>query len=276
MKKLMFIAACAASMVAVADVTSANIVGYNTVTIHPGYNMLSVNFKDVNNTEGIGIQELFLGGGNAACPFTGNTASTLADQIQVFVNDGVNADYVSYYLYKNSKTSTDPKNNYWCNSSNAIEQDKKFNNGDTLWFRSQAKGPVTFSISGEVELSNVRTVTINKGYNMIGNFFPAGWAVNDEPYTTDYWKNAGATGNTASTMADQIQVYVNNGVDTPDYTTYYLYNNSKSTTDPKNWKWCNSANAAVEGNILPVGQGAWYLNRGTKASSFTLDIKKQF
>ena len=47
---------CAA--VALADVSSANIVGYNTVTLKPGWNMLAVNFKNVGNDDGISIQEL--------------------------------------------------------------------------------------------------------------------------------------------------------------------------------------------------------------------------
>ena len=273
MKKLMFIAACAASMVAVADVTSANIVGYNTVTIQPGFNMLSVNFKDVSNTEGIGIQDLFLGGGNTACPFKGATGSADADQIQIYVNDGVNPDYVNYYLYYNSKKSTDSKNYFWCDKNNAVENNKRFKNGDTLWFNRKGDTAVTFNISGEVELKSVKAITINKGFNMIGNCFPTGWAVNDAPYDATYWGSTGAKGATGSSDADQIQIYINDG-ENPDYVNYYLYYNSKKSTDPKNWKWCDKNNAAVEGVILEPGQGAWYNSKGD--TSFTIEIKKQF
>ena len=53
MKKLMVAAAVALSAMVGFSVESANIVGYQTLTIKPGWNMLAVNFKDVNNTEGI-------------------------------------------------------------------------------------------------------------------------------------------------------------------------------------------------------------------------------
>ena len=276
MKKLLFIAACAAGMIAVADVQSANIVGYNTVTIHPGFNMLSVNFKNVANTEGIGIQELFCGTGDAGtCPFKGYTNGTQADQIQVYVNDGDKADYVNYYLYYNAKQTTNVKNYKWCRATdNAVETAKKFKNGDTLWFYRLGTTPATFNISGEVDLSAVKSFTIQPGFNMIGSFFPAGWAPNDAPYTTDYWKNSGAKGYTNGTQADQIQVYVNDGK-TADYVNYYLYYNAKQTTNVKNYKWCKATdNSAVSGNILSIGQGAWYYRLGT--TPMTLEIKNQF
>ena len=67
---------------------------------------------------------------------------------------------------------------------------------------------------------------------------------------------------------------MNNG-DTADYVNYYLYYNSKQTTNVKNYKWCKSTdNSAVSGNILSIGQGAWYYRLGT--TPMTLEIKNQF
>ena len=132
---------------------------------------------------------------------------------------------------------------------------------------------MTFTISGEVELADVKSFTIQPGYNMIGSFFPTGWAPNDAPYTTDYWKNANAKGYTNAGQADQIQVYVNDGKKA-DYTNYYLYN-AKQSTNVKNYKWCKATdNSAVTGNILTPGQGAWY--KRYESTSMTLDIKNQF
>ena len=236
--------------------------------------MLSVNFKNVADSKGeIGIQELFKGTGDSTCPFTGYTNSSKADQIEVYVNDGVTADYVSYYLYYNSKKSTDVKNYLWCNAGNEVETTKKFKNADTFWFYRKGTTPVTFTVSGEVELSSVKSFTIYPGYNMIGSFFPAGWAVNDEPYTTDFWSKVGAAGYTNSSKADQIEVYVNDGI-TADYVSYYLYYNSKKSTDTKNWKWCDADNAPITGKILDAGQGAWYYSKAT--APFSLEIKNQF
>ena len=271
MKKLMFLAACAASMVAVADVTSQNIVGYNTVTIQPGFNMLSVNFKDVSNTEGIDLQTLFKGNGDAKTPFKyGDSGS--ADTIMIYVNDGKTADYVNYYLYKPSKGGTAGKYYYWLNASDGSICDRKLKNGDALWFQRKGDTPVELSVSGEVELAPVKEMAIQPGFNMIGSYFPAGWFINDAPYDTTYWSTCGAkVGDSGS--ADTIMVYVNNGKDTPDYVNYYLYKPSKGGTASKYYKWLNSTDGSVAEKIVDAGQGMWYQHKG---SGFTLKIQNQF
>ena len=58
MKKLMFAAAAIAAGVAVADVTSANVVGYQTYTLVPGLNMISDAFLKVDGEGKILINDL--------------------------------------------------------------------------------------------------------------------------------------------------------------------------------------------------------------------------
>ena len=78
--------------------TYFNVVGYNTLTIKPGWNMLAVNFKDINNTEGILLNDLFLGTGDeATCPFHADINLNTADNIQIF--DAATQGYTAYYLY---------------------------------------------------------------------------------------------------------------------------------------------------------------------------------
>ena len=247
------------------------LVGYNTVTIQPGYNMLSVNFKDVSNTEGIDLQTLFKGNGDATTPFKAGSA-TDADTIMIYVNDGVNADYTDYYLYVASKGGTPAKFYYWLNASDNSICTRKLKNGDALWFRRKGTTPVELSVSGEVELAPVKEFTIQKGYNMIGSYFPAGWFINDAPYDTTYWQNCGAKAGSA-TDADTIMVYVNNGKDTPDYVDYYLYVASKGGTPAKFYKWLNATDNSVAEKVVDAGQGMWYRHKG---SGFTLQIKNQF
>ena len=75
-----------------------NIVGYNTLTIKPGWNMLAVNFKDINNKDGILLNDLFLGTGDAAtCPFHADQNSNTGDNIQIF--DAATQEYSIYYLF---------------------------------------------------------------------------------------------------------------------------------------------------------------------------------
>ena len=74
------------------------VVGYNTLTIKPGWNMLAVNFKDINNKDGILLNDLFLGTGDeATCPFHADSGVNTADNIQVF--DAATQKYAIYLLH---------------------------------------------------------------------------------------------------------------------------------------------------------------------------------
>ena len=242
---------------------SANIVGYNTVTIKPGWNMLAVNFKNVANDDGISIQDLFPGGGKEDTKFTPGTSGS-ADYIQVW--DSNQGGYDTYTLYKKAKGTSDA-NYFWVDESLAVTT-KKFKNGDAFWFYKRGEADVTANISGEVFLDSVKEIAIKPGWNMIGSYFPAGLKLNDEYYTPTYWENTDAVPGTAGT-ADYIQVW-----NTKDqgYDTYTLYKKAKGTSDA-NYTWVDESLTTVKDNILSVGQGAWYYHRG---SGFNLEIKKQF
>ena len=247
--------------------TSANVVGYNTVDINPGYNMFAVNFKQMGETQSIKIDNLFPGGGKADTKFTYGATSANADQIQVWDNEI--GDYKSYFLYK-IKKGTNAKDYYWVDSSSQLATDVTFKNGDSFWFFKRGEEKVTVNVSGEVELTDVKEIDIKAGYNMIGSFFPTGWTINDDSfYTAEYWQNSGATYGATSGSADTIQVWDNTK---SDYSTYFLYKIKKGS-NAKDYKWVDSSSNLAEGNILTPGKGAWYLHRG---EGFKLQIKKQF
>ena len=233
--------------------------------------MLAVNFKDVSNTEGILLNDLFLGTGDAAtCPFHADTTLNTADNIQIF-----NADtqvYTTYYLFYTTKTTSAMlARKYRWNEGSAVTT-KRIHNGDAMWFLSRSADDVQMNVSGEVELAAVSNITIKTGWNMIGSFFPDGWKVNDDAtgYTQEFWENSGAHADTTLNTADNIQVF---NSATQVYTTYYLFYTTKTTSAmlARKYRW-NVGSAAAEGSIMAPGQGAWYLHRG---SGFTLPIKNQ-
>ena len=235
--------------------------------------MLAVNFKDVNNTDGILLNDLFLGTGDeATCPFhaDGNVNTATADNIQIF-----NADtqgYTTYFLYYTTKTTSSlVARKYRWNEGNAVTT-KRIHNGDSMWFLSRSASDVQMNISGEVELAAVSNITIKTGWNMIGSFFPDGWKVNDDAtgYTQEFWEHSGAHADGNVNTADNIQVF---NAATQGYTTYFLYYTTKTTSSlvARKYRW-NVGNSAVEGSVMEPGQGAWYLHRG---SGFTLPIKNQ-
>lgn len=234
--------------------------------------MLAVNFKDVNNTEGILLNDLFLGTGNeATCPFTAGSGAGNSDNIQIF--DAATQGYTIYYLYYTTKTtSAQLARKYRWNEGSAVATKRIFN-GDAMWFLSRSASDVQVNVSGEVELAAVSNITIKAGWNMIGSFFPNGWKVNDDVtgYTQEFWENSGAIAGSGAGNSDNIQVFDSA---TQGYTIYYLYYTTKTTSAQlaRKYRW-NVGSAAAEGSVMAPGQGAWYLHRG---EGFTLPIKRQF
>lgn len=221
--------------------------------------MLSVSFKNVeNNAGGIAIDDIFPGGGVASSLQAGATSAS-ADKIMIYTNDGNGGgDYSTYFLYKAAKSNA--KDYWWVNSSLNLSG-LKFKNGDSFWFYRRGDTSVTATVSGEVELTATTNVTLQTGYNMIGNYFPTGLVLNDSIYTAAFWQASGAAYGATSGAADKILVYNNNGAGGGDYSTYFLYKAAK--TNAKDYTWVNSSLNQVTTPVSQPGQGVWYYHRGT-------------
>ena len=233
--------------------------------------MLAVNFKDVNNTEGILLNDLFLGTGDeATCPFHAGSGVNDADNIQIF--DADTQKYTLYYLFYTTKTSSAMvARKYRWNTGSAVAT-TRLHNGDSMWFLSRSSSDVQMNVSGEVELAAVSNITIRTGWNMIGSFFPDGWKVNDEDtgYTAAFWETSGAQAGSGVNDADNIQVF---DASTQKYSLYYLFYTTKTSSAmlARKYRW-NTGSSVATDSIMAPGQGAWYLHRG---SGFTLPIKNQ-
>ena len=97
MKKMVLGVALAAAASAFA--VESNVVGYQTLTINPGFNMIALNFQPLNGTEEIAISNLVT---DTAALVAGNAAAS-ADQIQVW--DGSKFEV---YFYRANKTTRHP------------------------------------------------------------------------------------------------------------------------------------------------------------------------
>ena len=77
-------------------IESSNVVGYQDITINPGFNMIAFNFQPIDGTENISIQSFV---GNKSDLVSG-TAQANSDQIQVW--DGSKFDIYFYRQYKST------------------------------------------------------------------------------------------------------------------------------------------------------------------------------
>ena len=184
--------------------------------------------------------------------------------------DNASGEYTTYFLFKKKPGNDATKDYHWVDSTLALASNVTFKNGDAFWFYSRGASKVTATTSGEVELSDVKTVQIKAGYNMIGSFFPAGWTLNDDYYTNTFWQNSGAVFGANAANADKLMVWDNAS---NEYATYFLFKKKPGNDATKDYHWVDSTLNVVNGNVLAPGKGAWYYHRG---SGFNLEIKKQF
>ena len=257
-------AQCNSAAVSLADVTSANIVGYHQVTLQKGWNMLAVNWENCSDADGISIQDLIPGTTEG---LTGNMAAASADQIQIY--DAKTGGYTVFSLFLTTLPSPilQAKNYKWVDNAGNVSS-YKFKSGDSLWFMKQGAEAVSVSLSGQVSIAEVQDVVIVKGWNMIGSAFPANF--NPNQLGTEYWQTSGAVGNMAAANADQIQVY---DPATQGYTVFSLF----LTTLPspilqaKNWKWVDNAGNPIDNSVevIKPGSGVWYMHQG---EGFTFKI----
>ena len=140
MKKLITAAmtlALAAGL-ASAQVTSDNTVGYNTVTIRPGYNMLAVNWDLVaNTTAGIGVQNLL-----DTSALKGGLAEGLGDNIKL--HDASTGGFSTIYLYDGGETSYHENDGLWLESNKAVST-RTIPVGQGFWYFSRGTNPAGWS-----------------------------------------------------------------------------------------------------------------------------------
>ena len=77
-------------------IESSNVVGYQDITINPGFNMIAFNFQPIDGTENISIQDFV---GNKSDLVAGQAAAS-ADRIQVW--DGSAFTTYFYRAYKST------------------------------------------------------------------------------------------------------------------------------------------------------------------------------
>lgn len=241
--------------VSLADIQSANIVGYNTININKEYTLLTVAFDDVDGSA-IDIQKAF-----PLCEgMTKGLNDSVADNIQIMTDDG---NYETYFLsnghYGKGGASYDENlDGKWSPMGLNQVSDRKLASGTTFWYLSRGAKAKAYdlTVAGSVHSAASKTYTINKNYTLIGCPYPCEVAINGGIEVT------GATKGLNDSVADNIQIMTDDG----NYATYFLsdghYGKGGASYNPElDGKWSPMGLNEVTNAKFPVGKGAWYLSR---------------
>ena len=243
MKKLMFVAAAVAAGVAVADVTSANVVGY-TKDMLPGsnkYKPVCSQFLKIGSTDG---QEMTLAELTPNIADSGSTHWVKADTIKV-VSTGGAVDFTAKYYRWSDLTTTQKRELfgddeasfregwYKCENKTGFPITAECVNTYPLAFGTavmalSSKSAATIQSNGEVYESETGFVVLalpgSNKYRFIGNCTP------NDLTLADFEPNIADSGTTHWVKADSIKIISTGGA--IDYTAKY-YRWSDLTTTQK-------------------------------------------
>ena len=280
-------------------VESANVVGYQTVTLKAQrYAMIGVPFDGVGTAGGISVQDLVSVEG-----LTGAATAANADQLWYY-DPNENSGYIQLYLYDSTLTSTaaqqrkgkwlcavKPKDTSWGTAGNAIST-KVLTPGMGLWFiRKNFDTPSTLTFAGNVVVSESGTkdIPIREGYNMIAGSFTADLPLNivasGAGDTDTDWLSKGCIGAATAANADRIWFYDDD--ENSGYIQTFLYDSTVTSSaalqrknhwllavKPTDTSWGTAGNAITPKKI-PAGRGFWYI-RKTGAGPLTLTLDQPY
>jgi len=299
MKKLMIAASAALCAAVSMAVESANVVGYNTVTLKAQkMAMIGVPFEGVGTAGGISVQDLVATNGLTAAAAVAN-----ADQLWYY-DPNEAGGYIKLYLYDSTLTSSaalqrkgkwlcaaKPTDTSWGTAGNAVST-KILTPGMGLWLvRKDASTPLTLTFAGSVVVSEAGTkdIAIREGMNMIAGSFTTDFALNNvasgASETDVDWLKKGCVGAAAIANADQIWFY--DADESGGYVKTFLYDSTLTSSaavqrknhwltgaKPTDTTWGTAGNAITPKKI-PAGRGFWYI-RKSGAGAFTLTLDQPY
>ena len=241
-----------------AEVVSSNIVGYEKVTLNPGFNMIGVQFVTVGDQS---AQDL-------------STATQLDSTMEGFDEDGNYATYIKVYegggnytTYGWSGTSGEAYmedatlNNKWLTSDYEEPEGETMDKGDAAWIIAGSSG--TMTVAGEVPSANTIEKSVAAGFNMVANPYPGTVTVADFGILDSSFAGFDEDGE----YKNYLKVYVGGG----NYKTFGWSGTSGTDylEDPTlDNKWLNSDYEKTD-DTVDFGHGVWLITEKSGTITFT-------
>ena len=314
MKKLMIAAAASIAAVGAFAVESANVVGYNTITLPQGqeYGMYALPFDGMNEAATISIQELFK---DPLTTFKGGSNAANADQIMFWYN----GSYKNLYLFSTTATSSTAlaRKGKWINPSSVPDSSwgtvgqpstLAIPGGTSFWIKryiaaankdggelqNAALPELTVTVSGQVIAKasskagyTIAAATVDApSYTLVAAGFSAPFIPNPDKVDSSKpaidWIGMGCKGGSNAANADQLMFWYNGS-----YKNLYLFSTTSTAAAAlaRHNKWINPSSVPDSSwgtvgqpstiQIQPT-QGFWYLRQKGATTSFNFQIEQPY
>lgn len=236
---------------AVAQTGYSDIVGYQTITLGPGYNFVGISFKNTTQDETFDIQTLF-----DTSKLAGGVTQLGSDQI--FLWDAEDQQYIQLWLFDSGGTY-EQYDGKWIDAGTGDVADWDVGLGDGLWYISTADEFVDVTVSGAVEMAASAThVTVvpapgrDYSYNLVASAYPVSKPINEMDWN-------GFTGGVTQLGGDQIFLW---DASAQEYVQlWYFHSNGVYPAYDGKWIDTGTGDVADASRIVACGQALWILKQ---------------
>ena len=272
MKKLMFAATALAAGLAMADVTSANVVGYNTNGLNAdSYNLIGFQFNKVGgDADGIDVEKIIKTTGIE--PVSYDEAVDEGLGAKIMVRDELGA-YTDYYYINDARDRSKEGKVYvtgWADpDGDLLNGSLKLPEGAGVWLRVGEAVEAAINFSGEVLNDNETKVDFIAGYSILCNPYPKALSP----------KNVLTEGVTAVSYDEAVDEDLGTKIMIRDadgaYTDYYYIEDARDRSKEgkvyvTGWADPDGDLLQATDTILPVGWGFWL--KSDEAGSLTFKL----
>ena len=219
------------------SVESANIVGYQEVTLDENFSLFTVTFKGVGAGNGYDVQDII--------PLDVNGEVVSANNRVIIQKLNSDGGYVSTtYNYRQTRGG-------WCQGSTYLGREALLlKEGEAVCVNNQTGGKINLRVSGEVVLTPV-SMTFGENFSLAGNMTPATIDIQDIiPYDS----------------GTDTEITANNRVIIQKLTSDGGYESTTYNYRKSRGGWCQGSTVLSRGTVTFTPGQAFCLNNQTGAS----------
>ena len=222
----------------------SSLVGFQRLSLVPGYNFVGLSFKSVDNGRGFDIQEVF-----DTAPLKGGLKQAESDRLILW--DVAARAYIELWLFDSGGGNAEVDGK-WMDSETGQRANRSIFLGDGFWLVNTTLGEVEVVLSGEIETGDVFLHAALDGYNLIASAWPTDKAVNEMVLE-------GFTGGLTRAESDRLILW---DPANQEYVEFWLFD-SGGSNPYLDGKWIDrkTGDVADATRVVAAGSAVWVIKQ---------------